>query len=88
MIFNRICMSHIVIRSYREIGNSANMSPIDAFDVFESYEVFVVSIRASYALVLSIYIGSVTGGKCTLKRSGRIWWVFAWPLLYSMYSNN
>ena len=56
MMFNRICGAHIVMRSYRETVSFVNLSPIDAFDVFESYEVFVVSIRALYALVLSIYL--------------------------------
>ena len=47
--------SHIVMRSQCETVHFVNVSPIDAFDVFESYEVFLFSIRAFYALVLSIY---------------------------------
>ena len=55
MMFNCSCATHIVMRSYRETVSFVNVSPIDAFDVFEYCEVFVLSIRALYALVLRIY---------------------------------
>ena len=54
MMFKCICASHIVMRSYCETVIFVNVSPIDAFDVFESCEVFVLSIRALYALAISI----------------------------------
>ena len=54
-MFNCICAAHIVMRSYRETVSFVNVSPIDAFDVFESYEVFLFAIRAFYAMALSIY---------------------------------
>ena len=79
-----ICASHIVMRSYRETVSFVNVSPIDAFDVFESYEVFVLSIRACYALVLSILLLQAW---IALYESETIWWVFAWPPLYSKYYN-
>jgi len=48
----------------------ANESPIGVFDVFESYEVFVVSIRAICALVLSIYFWKHTLSCNVFGRSG------------------
>ena len=38
--------------SYREMVNVTNMSTIGAFDIIECYEVFVLSIRAIYTLVM------------------------------------
>ena len=43
------------MRSYRETVSVVNVSPIDAFDVFEFRDVFDLSIRALDALVLRIY---------------------------------
>ena len=88
MITKSICLSHIFMRSYREIVSFVNVSPIDAFDVFESYDVFRFAIRAYYALVLSIYFCKHELRYTTSKDLGTIWWPFAWPLLYSMYYNN
>ena len=55
MTYNRICTAHIVTMSYREIVNFTNMSNIGAFDVFECCEVFVLSNRAVYTLVMGVY---------------------------------
>ena len=57
--------------SYREIVNSTNMSIIDAFDVFECCEVFVLSIRAVYTLVMVVPFANNSCGNMSSKRSGR-----------------
>ena len=87
-MFKCIFASHIILRSYRETVSFMNVSPIDAFDVFEAYEMFLYSIRAFLCtgiryLLLQAWI---LAGESEF--SGTIWRVFAWPLLYSMYNNN
>ena len=54
----------------RAIVKSTNMSNIDAFDVFECCEVFVLSIRAVCTLVMVMTVANNTCGNMDLKRSG------------------
>ena len=72
MTYNRICTAHIVTMSYREIVNFTNMSDIGAFDVFECCEVFVLSIRAIYTLVMAFTFANNTCGNMDLKGAGMI----------------
>ena len=57
LTYNRIGTTQIATVSYREMVDFADTSSIHAFDVFECYEVFVVSIRAMYTLVMPFIIG-------------------------------
>ena len=61
------------MRSDCEIVSFVNVSPIDAFDVSESYEVFLFSIRAFYALVLSNFVCKHELRCMNLKQFETLW---------------
>ena len=63
----------IVTLAYHEIVIFANMSNLDAFDVFECCEVFVLSIRAMYTLVMAFIFASNTCGNRNSNDLGTIW---------------
>ena len=55
MTFKHICSVPGCEPCGHEIVKSTNLSKLHAFDVFESYEVFALSIGVVYALVVVIY---------------------------------
>ena len=61
------------MRPYSDTVSFVNVSHIDAFDVFESYEVFLFAIRAFYAMALSIYFWKHALGYNEFGGVGTIW---------------